>query len=281
MKNQTLGALAAGAIALLPSCAEAQAPARQTEARKPFTSDRIAVTARGDGRDVVLIHGVNSSTAVWNATVKAVPGYRYHLVQIAGFGGTRPGGNAQGRVVAPVADEVARYIRHRGLGRPAIIGHSMGGAIAMMIASRHPGQVGKAMVIDILPAPAGVLGGTAASIAPLANILLGFAGTAEGQRLYERYAGPSNGSDRGVAARAYHDLATTDLTDDLAKVTTPLTVLYATPAAPDRAAAVQRSYTRGYASARSAKLVRVPDSGHMVMYDQPTAFNAAVRAFLR
>lgn len=281
MKTQTLTAFAAGAIALLAGCAQAQAPAREAEARKPFASDRIAVTVRGAGRDVVLIHGINSSAAVWGSMVKAVPGYRYHLVQIAGFGGTKPGGNGEGKVAAPVAAEVARYIRHERLGRPAVIGHSMGGAIAMMIASRHPGQVGKAMVVDILPSAAGVLGGTAASIAPLANTLLALIGTPEGQRLYDRYAGPRQGSDRGVAARAYHELATTDLTPELAKVSTPLTVVYATPAAPDRAAAVQRSYTRGYAGARTSKLVRVANSGHMVMYDQPTAFNAAVKAFLR
>lgn len=287
MKTYLVMSFAAGALALLPGCVEAAEPGREgaratpQPPRKPFVSDRIAVTVRGIGRDVVLIHGVNGSTAVWNSTVKAVPGYRYHLVQIAGFAGVAPGGNARGKVVAPVADEIARYIGHKRLARPAVIGHSMGGAIALMLASRHPSRVGKAMVVDILPSAAGILGGTAASIAPLADSLLALAGTAEGQKLFERFGGGSSTSDRGVTSRALHELAVTDLSGELPRIAAPLTVVYATPrTTPDRVRLVTRTYTRGYAGAKAAKLVPVANSGHMVMYDQPSEFIAAVKAFL-
>lgn len=289
MKTE-LTALVAGALALLPGCADAAQTSRQDSPkpstapapRGPFVSDRIAVTVKGSGPDVVLIHGVNGSTTVWNSTVKAVPGYRYHLVQIAGFSGVAAGGNAKGKVVAPVADEIARYIGHNRIVRPAVIGHSMGGAIALMLASRHPSRVGKAMVVDILPSAAGVIGGTAASVAPLADALLELAGTPEGQRLFDRFGGGSATSDRGVTARALHELATTDLTGELPRISAPLTVVYATPrTTPDRVRLVERTYARGYAGAKKAKLVAVANSGHMVMYDQPTAFSAAVKAFLR
>ena len=108
----------------------------------------------------------------------ALPGYRYHLVQFAGFAGTPARGNARGEVVAPLAAELARYIRSRGLRRPAIVGHSMGGTVAMMIAAKNPSLVGKLMVVDMLPQPAGLFGassegGISAGSANLIDALLG------------------------------------------------------------------------------------------------------------
>ena len=116
-----------------------------------FQSDRISVTTTGSGPDVVLIPGLTSSPEIWAGTTAAVPGYRYHLVQVAGFAGVPAGGNASGLVMAPVAEEIARYIRGSGLRRPSIIGHSMGGSLAMMVAARHPQAVSRLMVVDMLP----------------------------------------------------------------------------------------------------------------------------------
>ena len=70
-----------------------------TPAFAAFESDRISVTTQGTGPDVVLVHGLASAARVWTGTTERVPGFRYHLVQIAGMGGAAPGGNAQGAVV--------------------------------------------------------------------------------------------------------------------------------------------------------------------------------------
>src|SRR5688572_22962905 len=93
---------------------------------KSFASDRISVTVTGSGADVVLIPGLSSSPEVWTGTIAAVPGYRYHLVKVAGFDGAPAGANASGPVLIPVADEIARYIKEAGLKSPALVGHSMG-----------------------------------------------------------------------------------------------------------------------------------------------------------
>jgi pimeloyl-ACP methyl ester carboxylesterase len=58
------------------------------------------VAVRGSGPDVILIPGLSASRGIWSSTVAAVPGYRYHLVQVAGFAGTAPAAIA-GRVAAP------------------------------------------------------------------------------------------------------------------------------------------------------------------------------------
>jgi pimeloyl-ACP methyl ester carboxylesterase len=244
---------------------------------------------KGAGPDVILIPGLTASRDVWSGAVAAVPGYRYHLVQVAGFAGSSRRGNASGNVVAPVAEEIARYIASSKLERPAVVGHSMGGTIAMMLAARHPARIGKAMVVDMLPQPAGLVGSSAAGVRGLAETLRGISSTPEGRRLVGSVIGMFGGSDKidtrsdpDVVARATHELAVIDLTRELPKISAPLTVVYATPARSEYVdpAQITGEYRLAYAGARTAKLVPIANSGHMIMYEQPGAFAAALKTFL-
>ena len=61
-------------------------------------SDRITVTVRGKGPDVILIPGLTCSAAVWDATAAHLEAhYRLLMVQVAGFGGLPAKANATGR----------------------------------------------------------------------------------------------------------------------------------------------------------------------------------------
>lgn len=272
----------------LEGCAAAAALGLAGEA-VAFSSPRMSVQVRGDGPDVILIPGLTNGRSVWDGTVRAVPGYRYHLVQVAGFAGDPARGNASGQVVSGVASEIARYIVDAGLSRPALIGHSMGGIVAMMAAATHPALVGKVMAVDILPSPASGFGFAGMQIAPLADALFnGLMSSPQGRSTLDALIGQFGGSgvansrsDSGVVARATHELATMDLTPELPRITAPLTVVYAVPTIPEDAAAIDRLYRTSYAPARGVTLRRVPGSGHMIMYDQPQRFYADVREFLR
>lgn len=275
---------AVAGLALAPSqFAEGQQAAVPVIAA-PFSSDRISVVVQGSGPNVILIPGLTASRDMWKGSVAALPGYRYHLVQVNGFAGTKAGGNASGPVVQPVAAEIARYIRHNGLRKPALIGHSMGGTLAMMVAARQPQSVGKLMVVDMLPQPAGLFGGSASGLGSLADQI---ASTPSGRRLIGalvgRFGADASGmrSDADVVAQATHDLARTNLGPELPRIAAPMTVLFASPgtSSPDHARIVQQ-YRASYAGARTAKLRPVPESGHMIMYDQPKRFRAEMKAFL-
>jgi pimeloyl-ACP methyl ester carboxylesterase len=243
---------------------------------------------QGSGPDVILIPGLTASRDMWRATVAAVPGYRYHLVQVNGFGGTRPGANASGPVVQPVASEIERYIAAGGLRSPALIGHSMGGTLAMMIAAHNPRSVGRVMVVDMLPQPAGLVGGSASGIGPLADSLRdALTSTPAGRRLLGNLIGnygaddPGHRSDPDVVASATHDLARTDLSPQLPRIAAPMTVLFATPGAGTSAhLRLVQDYRLAYSGARTAKLRPIPRSGHMIMVDQPARFYEEVKRFL-
>ncbi|HEX8623083.1 MAG TPA: alpha/beta hydrolase [Allosphingosinicella sp.] len=275
--------LAAAVLGLACVGAAPAAPLPARPAAQPFAPTRFSVVVQGTGPDVILIPGLTGSRAVWKGTVAAVPGYRYHLVQVAGFANTPPRGNARGDVVAPLAEEIARYIRSRGLQRPAIVGHSMGGTVAMLVAARHPGAVGRVMVVDMLPQPAGIVGGDAAGLRGLADSLRDLSTTPGGRRLVESairlFGNPESGADPDVTARATHELALTDLTPELPRIAAPLTVVYAS-LDPSRRAADDNRYRLAYRGKRGARLVRIDNSGHMIMYDQPARFRSELKAFL-
>jgi N-formylmaleamate deformylase len=250
-------------------------------AAQRFQPTRFSVEVTGRGPDVILIPGLTWGREVWRATAAAVPGYRYHLIQVSGFAGEAARGNRAGPVVAPLADEIIRYISDRRLVRPAIIGHSMGGTLAMMIAARRPDLVGRLMVVDMYPQPAGLFGGTAQSFSPFADIMA----SPGGRRLFANLMGAfsppevANRSDPDVVGRAVHDLAVIDLTGELPRIRAAFTVVYASPD-PQARATIDRSFVRAYAAAPRARLVRIDGSGHMVMLDQPARFEAAIRNFL-
>ncbi len=274
------------AVALVAAAAPLPAaPASRAQA-SAFAPTRFSVTVTGSGPDVILIPGLAGSSGVWRSTVAAVPGYRYHLVQVGGFAGAPTRGNARGPVVAPVAEEIYRYILANRLDRPALVGHSMGGIVAMTVAARHPRQVGKVMVVDMQPQPAALVGSTASGVRGLADMLREISGTPDGRWLVDsaiRMFGvpekAGNRSDRDVVSRAAHELALTDLTPELPKITAPLTVVYAS--LDDRIRpTVDRSFRSAYSAKPGTRFVRIDNSGHMIMYEQPRAFNAALRDFL-
>lgn len=270
---------------------------------------RITVLVEGDGPDVVLIPGLSSPRAAWDATAQRLKGrYRLHRVQIRGFGDDA-GINAEGPVLEPMMQEVADYIddciTDAGPPAPAVIGHSMGGLTGLMIAARAPGEVGKLMIVDAVPF-IGLLFNPAAtveSVTPQADQMAAMMRAQYGQPKptgpvadpgpMSMAGGMSNtpagriaivgwmrDADPRVTAQVFRDVMVTDLRGELAAVTAPVTLLYAqddSAMTPERAKA---GFEPQYAGVARFKAQMVPNSRHFIMLDQPEAFAAAIDAFL-
>ena len=285
-----------------PVAAQPQATAPFRPVPQPvFQSDRIVVETRGQGPDVILIPGLASTSEIWRRTADRLDDrYRVHLISIKGFGSTPAAANAEGEIIGPVAGEVRRYMAAQRMDRPALIGHSIGGLIALGIASDAPARVGRVMVVDAAPFFPSLIssGATVGDVEPLARIAyqaLMFLGDEvlrqQGSAIGSQLGGASDslfssmgwqGGNRAVLAQSLYEVMTTDLRHRLSSITAPVTVVYGW--SPDDAsprAHVDGLFRASYANLRSpGRFERIEGAEHMVMLDRPTAFYAALDRFL-
>ena len=261
-------------------------------AQTAFVSDRLSVEVIGSGPDVVLIPGFASSREVWRVEAERLRAtHRVHLVQLAGFAG-EPWSHGDGPFVQPMADELARYVREAGLVRPTVVGHSMGGMTAVLLAQQHPELVGRVMSVDSLPFFSALYGPqvTAEAARPFADqAAAGMLAadetsfrTQQGQSAVGLARDPatraamvewSMASDRRALASAIREVMTTDLRPGLAAMTTPVWAVYAADADGGAPAAMADGlWAREYASLPGVRLIRVDGSRHFIMADQPARF---------
>lgn len=270
------------------------------QSAQAFTSDRLSVEVLGAGPDVILIPGYASSREVWRAEAERLSAtHRVHMVQLAGFAG-EPWVHGDGPFVQPVIDELARYIDEAGLQAPAVIGHSMGGMSALMLAQQYPALVGKVMSVDSLPFFSALFGPQVTIDAARPFAEQAATGTLAADDASFRVAQTQGAvgyvndpatqaamvewgmaSDRQALATAIREVMLTDLRPALPAMTTPVWAVYAADAnggAPP--AMADALWQREYATLPGVELIRVDDSRHFIMADQPQRFSEIVDRFL-
>ncbi|OYY68338.1 MAG: hypothetical protein B7Y47_14020 [Sphingomonas sp. 28-63-12] len=255
----------------------------------------ISIATIGKGPAVILIPGLASPRAVWDGVVGDLARtHRVYLVQVNGFAGGDIRENDKAGLLDGIAADLNGYIVANKIKDPAIVGHSIGGLLAMMMGARYPQSTGSVMVVDALPFFSLLFGPTATvegarpfaeqakartlatppATAPVTSDPGGiWSITPEGRIKVANWGAKA---DPRVSAEAIYEAMTTDIRPELAKITAkPFTVLYATGAGPQAKAL----WELGYAGS-PAKLVPIADSWHFIMLDQPAAFTQALNAFL-
>ena len=261
-----------------------------------FHSERLSVVTLGEGPDVVLIPGLASSRHVWDDLVAQLStAHTLHLVQLAGFAG-EPWEQESGAFLQPAVEELARYIQAENLQTPAVIGHSLGGLCALMLAQAYPEAVGRVMTVDSLPFYSGLFGAQAVEDArpyaerAAAEMLSLDAATFEQRQemvarrmthnptMQRQILEWSKASDRKAVAAALREVMLADVRPGLAGMKMPVTALYADAGRPGEE--VDAVWKGQYLNLRGVKLVRVEGSYHFIMADRPQAFREQVSAFL-
>ncbi len=288
----------------LPVVAVAQPAVRAAPAL--LQMDHISVQQIGtSGPPVILIPGLSSPREAWQGVAPELARtHRVFLVQVNGFGGDDPRANLRPGILDGIVADIRSLIRDQRLGAPAIVGHSMGGLVGIMLAARHPDDVGRLMVVDALPyfgvlmAPPGtdvtvamvepnaarmrdaVAAGYGRPVNPAAvdaNIA-GMTLRAEHLPALRRWAAAS---DPRVAAQAMYEDLTTDMRPELSAIRAPVTVLYAWNQTSPRKDPADAFFRREFAAVPNVRIAEVGESAHFLMLDQPEAFQAALADFLR
>jgi len=107
---------------------------------------RLRYLRAGTGPAVVLLHGFASSIVTWRETIpRLAPAHEIVAVDFPGFGGSeiRPGlpPSAYPRLLLGLMDRLA-------LPRASLVGNSLGGGVAVVLAATHPERVDRLVLID-------------------------------------------------------------------------------------------------------------------------------------
>jgi len=254
----------------------------------------VAVEEIGRGAPLVLIHGLATTRRIW-ATVapELARTRRVVMLDVPGFGESPPAG--AGFELEAVAARIAGV-----LGDQApfdLVGHSLGGGLALTLAARHPESVERLVLV----APAGLTALPSAASTLLAAIsepllaarrrLVGLSQSPRGRRLLLGLAvadaaelSPAQArliiEASATARRASAALATitrAELRPLLADVRAPLGLIWGTAdrTVPARSAELVR------AARPDVELVLVPQAGHLPMIERPEVFRDAVEDLLR
>ena len=111
-----------------------------------FEHDRASIHYEivGEGRPLLLIAGIASDGASWGPLVPLLAGRRLILIDNRGCGQTRVEGPIE---IAEMADDCAALLDHLGFGAVDVVGHSLGGHIALDLAARHPAHVARLVTL--------------------------------------------------------------------------------------------------------------------------------------
>lgn len=114
------------------------------------TSISFAVKKEGTGRPIIFIHGLDCSGEVWNETVKHYSGhYTCYSLTLPGFAGQPP--IATDSFLPAIVQQLALYIRQEKLVKPIIVGHSLGGWLALDFAIHYPDLAGDLVIVSSAP----------------------------------------------------------------------------------------------------------------------------------
>lgn len=220
----------------------------------------------GEGPPLVLVHGLSGSSRWWTPVLPELAKRRtVLLVDLPGFGSL---GRRSRFVFSEASGWLLDWITAAEVGRPSLVGHSMGAAIAVRAAAARPDAFERL----VLAAPAGLVA------RPLLAHGVPFA-------LALRHVRPRFGSvlvrDALVAGprtllRASFEVANADVRPDLRRVTAPTLVVVGgrDPLVPPAVAEVVRSELAG------TQVVVLEEAAHVPMFDRPHEFAEAVLEFL-
>jgi len=279
-----------------------QTGAAHNAAGAEHTYPAFQVKSTGHGPAIIMIPGLASSGATWDATAAHLSDhFRCIQLTLAGFAGEPP---ISSPLLATARDQIAEYIRDNRLERPVIMGHSLGGAIALDLAEQYPKLVGPVIIVDSLPFMAGAwfrVDTLAAAQPAIEQTKTGMQSISPEQWQAATRSGANTNSmatsekdqktliewglasDQKTVTNAMIDLVSTDLRPELSKIETPVLVIGTWIGLKNFGATeetVTAVFHQQYAGVKHSQFVMAQQASHFVMWDDPLWFNNQVDTFL-
>lgn len=262
----------------------------------------LSVDVVGEGTPVLMIPGLNSGMETWRETCQALQAdhVQCHLVQLPGFAGA-PGVKTDAFLPA-MRDELLAYVEAKKLRHPVVMGHSLGGTLALEMAAKAPTRFDRLVIVDALPYfmaardPSATVGKMAPVLKQMeagmrasddatyfAQATASAPTMAHGEDRIATLRDWGRASDRNTTTQAMIELMSTDLRGEVAKVKVPTLVLGSWAAYKPMGSTLES--TRGIFETQFAKLdgvrIEMSEAGyHFLMWDDPQWLQAKVREFI-
>jgi pimeloyl-ACP methyl ester carboxylesterase len=251
------------------------------------------VKVSGHGKsNMVLIPGFTCSGDVWKETLTLYESkFTCYTLTMAGFAGV-PAQPAPSFASWEAA--VVDYIETNHLSKPVIVGHSMGAALALAIASDYPGLPCKIVIVDVLPCLAAMRNPSFKSnpANDCAPVVQQFTAMNDASFKVMQQTGIrqlltdttrlntvvdwSLSSDRATFAMMYYDFLNTDLRDKIKGILCPALVLLEAGFAEFKPAIADQ-----YKNLTTAQLVYATKGLHFIMYDDWSWYRQQLDAFIK
>jgi len=237
---------------------------------------RIVYEVSGHGEQVLLIHCWSGSKEYWKYVLRDLSDqFKLYALDLKGFGDSdKPPG---GYRISDYSDMILKFCRAVGINRADVVGHSLGGAIAIKFATEHPEMVRKLVLVSTppngLPLSLRIIGYPVIGGIwyRMVRAIGGFA--LRGSRAGKVWLKPTVRS----ATRSIRWFARFKATENLKRVRSPILLVFGLK---DRI--VPPESVRFFLKAKSGLNVAIiPDSRHSPMCENPDAFNAALLNFLQ
>jgi|SRR5690554_4088371 len=259
-----------------------------------YAQQAIFVEKSGEGAALLFLPGFTSPGSVWDETIENLNGtYECYTISYAGFNGNAP-------ISFPwydaVKEQLIAYIKDEKLTDVIIIGHSMGGNLAIEVAAALPEQTRGLILLESIPCMLELMmpNVPAASLqydSPYNNQLLALSDedfrkmaimmsenmTNEPSKV-ELLTSWSVTSDRKTYVYGYTDLLKLDLREKLSEIEIPTLVIASS--FPEREV-VTSNLEKQYLNLKQKEILLVDDSKHFIMFDQPEWLYAQINKYLK
>jgi len=239
----------------------------------------------GEGEPLLFFPGFTCTDKVWEEQVAELSkDYECHLFTFAGFGDVAP---IEFPWYPKIEEELLNYIEENSLEKATVIGHSLGGTLALSLASKQP-IFDKLVIVDALTATGALMfpnynPDDMAYDSPYNNQLLNMdekdfskmaTGMAAGMTTNKEKQGQiiewMEKADRKTYVYGYTDYLKVDLREEVAQIKIPVIILAATQPYGEQMA--RQTYQEQYKNLASYDLKFAKGAAHFIMYDQPEWF---------
>lgn len=247
----------------------------------------IHVRQQGDGDlALVFLHYWGGSSRTWDIVASELKS-RYRIIATDHRGWGESGAPAHGYALADLADDAAEVIEALNVRRYVVVGHSMGGKVAQLLASRRPaGLLGLVLVAPSPPSPMALTDEQRAAMTATYDSresiewVLDHVLTAKqlAPELREQVIADSLRGAAQAKAAWPNAAMLEDITADVASIDAPVLVIAGERDQVDRVETLQHELLPRL---RGARLHVLPDTGHLSPLEAPYELASVIEAFVR